>query len=344
MLKLEKLMRKPADLRKKYPKFVYEDFDFRLKGNDLFISFRFSAKPDIFFNPSIKIKNLSETAKKKTKTQTFKNLIFNLGMVEIYSYWKAVCSPKILIKAGFLSKKQIGFWHNLLIKGMAQFFYSNKIDFRPQNFVKYKIGSSKKFKKEKIIATKKKILVPIAGGKDSIVTLELLKPEFDVSCFCLNPIKSSLQVIKTAGIKNPIIVERKIEQKLLDLNKQGYLNGHTPFSAYLHFLSLLLAYLFDFEYVAFSNEKSADEENIIYLGKKINHQYSKSSDFEEKFRNYYKEFILSGIEIFSFLRHLSELEISYIFSGFKKYFPVFLSCNKPFTIAARKSNSKAGWC
>ena len=344
MLKLEKLMRKLANLRKKFPKFVYEKYDYKLKGNDLIVSFKFSVEPDIFFNPSIKIKNLSALARKKTRTQTFKNLIFNLGMVEIYSYWKATCSPEILVQAGFLSKKQADFWHDLLIKGMAQFFYTNKIDFRPKNFVKYTNDSSKKFKKEKIKATRKKTLVPMGGGKDSIVTLELLKPEFNVNCFCLNPVKASFRVMKTGGIKNPIIVERKIEQKLLDLNKQGFLNGHTHFSAYLYFLSLLLAYLFDFERVAFSNEKSADEENIIYLGKKINHQYTKSSDFEQRFRNYYKEFILSGIEVFSFLRELSELEISYIFSGFKKYFQVFLSCNKPFTITARKSNFKAGWC
>ncbi|MDP2820760.1 MAG: hypothetical protein Q8O39_00960 [bacterium] len=337
-------MEKLANLRKKFPKFVYEKYGYKLKGNDLIVSFKFSVEPDIFFNPSIKIKNLSETAKNKIKTQTFENLVFNLGMVEIYSYWKASCSPEILVRAGFLNKKQIDFWRNLLTKGMGEFFYANKIDFRLKNFVKYKIDSNKKFKKINFTPKNKKVLVPMAGGKDSIVSLELLKSEFDVNCFCLNPIKASLNVMKTAGIKKPLIVEREIDQNLLDLNKKGFLNGHTPFSAYLHFLSLLLAYLFDFKYVAFSNEKSADEENIRYLGKKINHQYSKSSDFEEKFRKYYKEFILQGIEIFSFLRHLSELEISYIFSGFKKYFPVFLSCNKPFTIAARKSGSKAGWC
>lgn len=324
-------MKKLKDLRKKYPIFVYENYNFKLKDNDLIVSFKFSAEPGIFFNPKIKIKNLTNSAKKKIKTKAFENLVFSLGMVEIFSYWKATCSPEILIKAGYLSKKQIDFWQNLLIAGMGEYFFENKIDFRNKNFVNYKIDSHNKFNIDKNKIKNRKVLVPIGGGKDSIVSLELLKSEFsefNVNCFCLNPIKASLNVLKTGKIKNPVIVERKIDKKLLDLNKQGYLNGHTPFSAYLHFLALLLAYLFDFKYVAFSNEKSADEENIEYLGKKINHQYSKTSDFEKRFRKYYKEFILDGTEIFSFLRYLTELDISYIFSNFKKYFPVFLSCNR----------------
>jgi len=325
-------MKNFKDLRKKYPIFVYENYDYKLKGNDLIVSFKFSIEPGISFNPKIKIKNLTNLAKKKIKSKTFENLIFNLGIVEIYSYWKATCSQEILIKAGNLSKKQINFWQNLLIRGMGEYFFENKIDFRNKSFVKYIIDSDNKSSIDKINppvgGKNKKVLIPIGGGKDSIVSLELLKSEFDVNCFCLNPIKASLSVIKTAKIKNPIIVERKIDKKLLDLNKQGYLNGHTPFSAYLHFLALLTAYLFDFKYVAFSNEKSADEENIEYLGEKINHQYSKTSDFEKRFRKYYKEFILDDIEIFSFLRYLTELDISYIFSNFEKYFPVFLSCNR----------------
>jgi hypothetical protein len=43
------------------------------------------------------------------------------------------------------------------------------------------------------------------------------------------------------------------------------------------------------------------------------------------------------------LRPLYELQIAKIFSKYPKYFPIFLSCNKPFTLAERVGGG-SGWC
>ena len=113
-----------------------------------------------------------------------------------------------------------------------------------------------------------------------MVTLELLKRgEQDVIPFLLNPKKEQEEILKIAGLKNPIIAIRTIDPRLLQLKGKGYLNGHTPFSAYLAFLSVLCATLFDIKYIALSNERSSNEGNVRYLGKTINHQYSKSFEF-----------------------------------------------------------------
>ncbi len=64
------------------------------------------------------------------------NLVFHLGLMEIPTYWKATCSPEIVVKAGPLNKEQIKWWKDLIIKGMGQFFYENKIDWRSSNFLK----------------------------------------------------------------------------------------------------------------------------------------------------------------------------------------------------------------
>jgi len=328
-------MKKYQVLQKKFPRFVYQAYTSSLKGKDLFISFDFYVAPDISFHPQIRIKNLNFQARKKIKTELFKNLVFHLGLIELFSYWKATCSPEIVIEPGSLTKNQIKWWQQLLIKGMGQFFYTNKINFQEKNFVNFKSGSTEKFTKKKV-SLKNRILIPFSGGKDSIVTLELLRKDFKINCFCLNPLRSTKKCLKIAEISKPIIVERHIDRTLLALNKKGFLNGHTPFTAYLHFLSLLLAYVFDFNKVAFSNEKDADEPNLKYLGFKVNHQYSKTSEFEQKFRRYYKRYILEGIEVFSFLRYLSDLEISALFSNFSQYFSAFLSCNK--------GSKKNIWC
>ena len=123
----------------------------------------------------------------------------------------------------------------------------------------------------------------------------------------------------------------------MELNRQGYLNGHTPFTALLSFLSVFCAVLFGYKNIAFSNEKSANEGNIKYLVKIINHQYSKGSDFEKKFKYYRKKYLAGDINYFSFLRRYGELEISKMFINYPQYFSVFSSCN-----AAPKAGKR--WC
>jgi len=331
-------MKKSDNLRKKYPKFVYKDYSYRIKGRNLKISFNFEVKPKISFSPSLIIKNINKARLNSLSKRVLDNLVFHLGLIELFSYWKATCSPEIEIRCGKLNEEQTKWWKDLLIKGMGEFFYINKINFTHSDFLKIKSGKGdpRECFKKKI---KERILVPIGGGKDSIVTLEILK---DVNCFSLNPISVTEKIMKIKGCKDPVIVKRKIDKRLLELNQKGFLNGHVPFSAYLAFLSVLLGVIFDYKYLAFSNERSANEENLKYLGKSINHQYSKSFDFEKRFRKYSRKYLAKEIEYFSFLRPLYEVQISKLFSRYSKYFSTFLSCNKTQRISFKKVNDS--WC
>lgn len=353
-------MEKISFFRKKYPKFVYRNYFYRISKNNLEIFFDFKIEPDIYFKPKIIIENVDKKRIEKMGNGVLNNLIFHLGLMEIPSYWKATCSPEIEIRAGHLNKKQINWWKNLIMNGMGQFFYENRIDFTAPDFLNIQISSilinypmveltsieeidrKETNRKE---TNRKKVLAAVGGGKDSIVALELLKKgRGEIRCFSLNPTPAAKKIMGLAGCKKPIIVERKIDKRLLELNRRGYLNGHTPFSAYLAFLSILLAEIFGCQFVAFSNERSANEGNVKYLGKTINHQWSKSFEFEESFRDYVKKYLAKNIEYFSFLRPFYEIQIAKIFSRHSPYFKSFLSCNE-----ARKTNSgrkkPAGkWC
>jgi hypothetical protein len=338
-------MAKVDKLRKKYSEFLYKNYSWKVVNGDFNISFNFLIKPNIRFTPKIVIKNVSLKQIKRVGDRALNNLVFNLGLIELLSYWKATCSPKIIIEAGFLNKEQINWWKDLINNGMGQFFYENKINFTGKNFLD--IINGEKESKSEIYQGKFKnqVLVPIGGGKDSIVTLEILKKaKQEISCFSLNPNDSSRQIIKVSGFKNPILVERKIDKKLIELNQNGFLNGHTPFSAYLAFLSLLLAVIFDKKYIAFSNERSSNEGNIKYLGRIINHQYSKSFNFEQKFRKYSKKYLAKNIEYFSFLRPLYEIQIAKLFSRYPKYFDVFLSCNEALKTYSGIKKPAGKWC
>ena len=341
-------------LRKKYPKFIYKNYSWKISKNNLEIIFDFRIPPDISFQPKIIIENIPFVAKIKSSD----NLIFHLGLMEIPSYWKAACSPEIEIQCGYLNKEQINWWKDLIISGMGQFFYENKIDWRKPNFLK--INITRTVLENLVIGErfsynlKDRYLVPFAGGRDSIVTLEGLKKPFgtaqgkqkkEIALFTVNTVKKIQQVVKVSGIKKQIIVRRLIDKKLLSLNKKGYLNGHTPFTALLSFISVLCAAIFDYKNIAFSNEKSANEGNVRYLGKIINHQWAKSSEFEKKFKDYCKKYLVKNINYFSFTRKYGELEISRMLIKYPKYFPVFSSCNAGMRIGAKgQLAAKERWC
>lgn len=338
-------MKKFQILRKKYPRFIYQAFNWKLNPKGLNISFDFKIKPNVEFRPKLLVEGIKKKEIERVGKETLENLIFNLGMIESLSYWKVTCSPKILVEAGNLSKEQIGWWKDLILKGMGQFFYENKIDFRSPNFIKIKPKSSQNPFSVNPNLDEKRILVPVGGGKDSIVTIEYLKKmKKNLVLFCLNPQWPQKRIIKISGVGERVFVKREIDKKLLELNQKGFLNGHTPFTAYLSFLSVLVAVLKNCKFIAFSNEKSSNEGNVKYLGEIINHQYSKSEDFEKRFRKYSKKYLLKNIEYFSLLRSLYELEISALFSQFPRYFDSFLSCNVAFQTASGTKKPIKKWC
>jgi hypothetical protein len=333
-------------LRKKYPKFIYEKYSWRISKNNLEILFSFILEPGIKFQPKIIIENVSPKIIARVGDSTLNNLIFHLGLMEIPSYWKATCSPIIEIKAGHLNKEQISWWKNLIISGMGQFFYENRINWKKPDFLKIQnptLRSPTSGSKRQLL---NRYFVPFAGGRDSIITLEGLKEQSanwrkEIALFTVNPIEKIQRVVRVSGIKKQIIAKRFIDKKLLALNKKGYLNGHTPFTSLLSFISVFCAVIFDYKNIVFSNEKSANEGNVKYLGKIINHQWAKSSEFEKMFQKYCKRYLARNINCFSYLRKYGELEISKILIKYPQYFPVFSSCNAGMKIGA---SGEARWC
>lgn len=324
------------ELRKKYPEFIYKRFKHEVIGQDLVIDFEFECG-ELNFHPKTIFKNIPIKKFKSLDSGVSDNFVFHLGLIEMFSYWKATCSPKILIEAGYLNGEQINWWRSLLLNGMGQYFYENKIDFNDSNFISIKSDSDMKFAFG-LSNTKSGVLIPVGGGKDSAVTLELLKDQPSAAAFVVNPTKASLDCIEKSGIAQKITAERTIDLNLVKLNELGFLNGHTPYSALIAFMSVFAAYIYGYREVALSNERSSDEENTTYLGRKINHQYSKTFEFENEFRNYFTKYI-SDINYFSFLRPLYDLQIAKIFSANQKYFSVFRSCN-----VGQKTNTWCGDC
>ncbi len=327
------------DLRKKHGRFIYKGYETKFEQGNLKIVFDFLLEPDIKFNPEVTAPNVSKARLDEIGPEVLQNLVFNLGMVDLLSYWKAACSPQIVIKAGYLNGEQIEFWKKLLIKGLGEFFYTNKIVFTQEDLVEF-VRQPERLQAEFAGydgQLKDRDLVLVGGGKDSAVTLESIsKKGKEFSCLLLNPNQAAIEVAQVGGCQNPIIVKRTIDPKLIELNKSGYLNGHTPFSAYLAFLSTLVGVLYDYKNLVISNETSSDEGNVKWLGQEINHQYSKTKEFEQDFREYEKKYLSGAVNYFSFLRSWGELRVAETFSKLEKYHKLFRSCNR--------GSKKGIWC
>jgi hypothetical protein len=314
-------------LRNQYPIFFYESFHVTHSEQNIRIDFSFVVNEQIKFSPTLSIPARSFYKFDDLSEEQINVLAFHIGMIELVSYWKATCSPTVIIKPFALSKEQIEWWKKLYFRGLGEFFYVNEIQTTQTDFMHIECATDKILQKQPF-SLDENVIIPIGGGKDSVVTLELLRAsELAMHPMIINPRGATLDCARIAGFERNQIIEvnRTIDSRLLELNAEGFLNGHTPFSAMLAFVSLLTSAITGMKHIALSNESSANESTV--LGQDVNHQYSKSLEFENDFRDYVKNFISEDFNYFSFLRPLNELTIAKYFSKFPQYHSVFRSCN-----------------
>ena len=162
---------------------------------------------------------------KSINSQYAQNMAFHIGLIELISYWKSTCSPKIIIKCGYLNNEQIEWWKKLYFYGLGELFFTNNIKTEFNDFVNIECEeNSKKIEYEKINDISNGYIVPIGGGKDSIVTLETLKLDRKNDyCLIVNPKPVTLKCAEIAGFSSDNIIEiyRTIDENLIELNKNS---------------------------------------------------------------------------------------------------------------------------
>jgi UDP-N-acetylmuramoylalanine-D-glutamate ligase len=266
-------------------------------------------------------------------------VFFNLHLIGGISYYKTSCPPKIEIRSGTLSPQEAAFWDKLYTQGLGEFFYDNDIDFR--GLVQFPAEAERPFKARAQDGAEK-ILLPWGGGKDSVVSAELLKRgghDFELIHLGEHEMVRNLAEITGKPLNT---VHRELSPELFRLNDAGALNGHVPISAYIAFMTVAYSLLYGYRWVVLSNEASANEGNVEFYGVEINHQYSKSLEFERDFSAYLKSFLTPSVGYFSLLRPLHELAIARLFAQAKPFFEGFSSCNKNFKILGHEK--KKFWC
>ena len=168
-----------------------------------------------------------------------------------------------MIEAGALNEDKILWWKDLYFNGLGEFFYVNKItEADPEGFMEMvcALGEEVKephgyAKKQDTTGSEKGVLVPVGGGKDSAVTLELLKSaDVPVFAYIINPRGATIHTTESADLDadHVISVHRTLDKRMLQLNKEGFLNGHTPFSALVAFSTVIAARMAGLSYIALS--------------------------------------------------------------------------------------------
>lgn len=312
-----------------YPTFTYERYEIEKIGTRVKMTFHFSIDGLCDFSPSTEIETKNLDVLNDPQSPDAQAIAFSLGMVELVSYWKAACPKTVRVRCGYLSEWDKRWWKRLYFHGLSEFFYRNGIETDKDEFVDI-VCEPQAVKAPLGDYVQSGIhIIPVGGGKDSCVTAQLLKTEREKNLFfTVNDQPARTDTVYAAGYTDQAIVRtyRTIDKNLLRLNQEGFLNGHTPFSAIVAFLSFYCAYLVGARDIVLSNESSANESNIA--GTEVNHQYSKSYAFECDFAKYAERNLLPDIRYFSLLRPFSELQIAKQFAAYPQYHETFRSCNR----------------
>jgi hypothetical protein len=186
-----------------------------------------------------------------------------------------------------------------------------------------------------------RILVPVGGGKDSAVAIEIVRQSgCELALFSIGDAAPIMRTVAAAGLPH-LLARRTLDPALPALNDAGAFNGHVPITAIVTCVALLTAALNGFDAVAMANERSASAGNVVWDGVEVNHQFSKGLRAERLLSAALAE-VAPGLRSFSVLRPASELAIARAFARSERYHDAFTSCNAIFRLDP--ALRAASWC
>ncbi|MGK5684372.1 hypothetical protein [Actinoplanes sp. URMC 104] len=260
-----------------------------------------------------------------------------LHVVAGVSYFK-VGAPARVLAPQPVPPAAAEFFTAIYTKGMAEYAYRNQLAHVLELTVEVPAGAPAA--PEVVDNSQGRPLSAVGGGKDSIVTLEILRAAgLDPVPFSVNP-NPVIENVNAASGLPALAARRKLDPRLFELNKAGALNGHIPVTAINSLIAVATAVWHGLGPVVMSNERSASDPNLIWNGHEVNHQWSKGVEAEGLLRAAVTAHAGLTEPYFSLLRSLSELHIAQLFARHTAYDDVVTSCNKAFKL----HDPTARWC
>jgi len=274
-----------------------------------------------------------------THTAAFEKALRLLHLIAGVSYYKAGVPPKIEVADGPLDDATADLLDALYLHGLAEFAYRNGLDLRGR--IAFPRGGVA-LPQAAALGLPKRTLVPIGGGKDSLVAVEAIK-SIDGEATAVWVGNSALIAACAERTGLPMLnIQRELAPQLFDLNRLGAWNGHIPVTAVNSAILAVAAILYGYDSIAFANERSASAATLEYEGQQVNHQWSKGYAFEALLGDWLHTHVATDLDYCSLLRPYSELAITRAFAKLTPYFDTFSSCNRNFKLLGPKPADR--WC
>lgn len=301
----------------------------------------------------------------------FARVVRLLHLAAGVSYYKAAAPDVIAIETGPLTDVERRFVHDLYDKGLREFAWHNGLPLARSLVVEDLLRAEAPVVAPDLPAPAPGIGIPLGGGKDSAVVVEALRAERP-TLLSVNGHPAAHRVAAAAGLPL-VVVHRTLDPLLLELNGQGARNGHVPITAIVSLVAVAAGYRLGYDTTVMALEGSADEPTrtgppaahpqagggrpgtgsagvpatdlagvpvVDPAGVPVNHQWSKSSEFERSLTEVLAASVGPGIRYRSVLRTTGELDIAATFASLHRYHHAFVSCNRAFT----QSGGTDGWC
>ncbi|HEU4669446.1 MAG TPA: UDP-N-acetyl-alpha-D-muramoyl-L-alanyl-L-glutamate epimerase [Dyella sp.] len=262
-----------------------------------------------------------------------------LHLIAGVSYYKAGVPPTIELADGPLDDATADLLDALYLHGLAEFAYRNGLDLRGR--IRFPRGGAE-LPAAAALGLPKRTLVPIGGGKDSLVAVEAIKSiGGDATAVWVGNSPLIAACAERTGLPT-LNIQRELAPGLFELNRLGAWNGHIPVTAVNSAILAVAAILYGHDSIAFANERSASAATLEYDGQQVNHQWSKGYAFETLLSDWLHSHVAADLDYCSLLRPYSELAITRAFAKLTPYFDSFSSCNRNFRILGPKPADR--WC
>ena len=262
-----------------------------------------------------------------------------LHLIAGVSYYKAGVPPRIEVADGPLDDATADLLDALYLHGLAEFAYRNGLDLRGR--IAFPRGAATPLAAA-ALGLPQRTLVPIGGGKDSLVAVEAIKAiggEATAVWVGNSPLIAACAGRTGLPTSN---IQRELAPGLFELNRLGAWNGHIPVTAVNSAILSVAAILYGYDSIAFANERSASAATLEYEGQQVNHQWSKGYAFEAMLGDWLRAHVAADLDYCSLLRPYSELAITRAFAKLTPYFDTFSSCNRNFKLLGPKPADR--WC
>jgi hypothetical protein len=238
-------------LRDSYPVFRIESAEAVADGGSVRLAFRFTCRDRVFV-PEVTLTGLDPAEAARVANPAAWRIVRALAIVEAASYWKAAVSPVIEVRIGDADPAELAWWESFWQPAMGEFYFRNGIDFTVPGFLQIRAAAGLPAGKAVVSSPKAgaaRPLVMFSGGKDSLALTYALKDGGPVDFFLYNPTASQRTPAESLAEGGRVTEIRRV--------------------------------------IVAGNSRSDDEPNVeSYLGVSINHQWTKSAQYEAALQDY----------------------------------------------------------